>query len=47
MKTVNRNQVLECDDAGLAYSTFHTVISEKYNKQSGRPPKVVTLFSEN
>ena len=32
MKTVNWNQVLECDDAGLAYSTFHTVISEKYNK---------------
>ena len=32
MKTVNWNRVLECDDAGLAYSTFHTVISEKYNK---------------
>ena len=31
MKTVNWNQVLECDDAGLAYCTFHTVISEKYN----------------
>ena len=32
MKTVNWNQVLECDDAGLAYSTFHTVISEKCKK---------------
>ena len=31
MKTVNWNQVHECDDAGFAYSTFHTVISEKYN----------------
>ena len=32
MKTVHWNQVLECADAGLAYNTFHTVISEKYNK---------------
>ena len=32
MNTVNWNQVLECDDAGLTYSTIHTVISEKYNK---------------
>ena len=32
MKIVNWNQVLECDNAQLAYSTFHKVISEKYNK---------------
>ena len=32
IKTVNWNQILECDGAGLAYSTFHTAISEKYNK---------------
>ena len=28
IKTVNWNQVLQCDDVGLAYSTFHTVVSE-------------------
>ena len=32
MKIVNWNQVLECDDAQLAYTTFHAMISEKYNK---------------
>ena len=32
MKMVNWNQVLEFDDAQLAYSTFHTMLSEKYNK---------------
>ena len=31
MKIVNWNQVLECDNAQLTYSTFHTVISEKYS----------------
>ena len=32
MKIVNWNQVLECDDALLACTTFHAMISEKYNK---------------
>ena len=32
MKIVNWNQVLECDNVQLAYSTFHKVISEKYSK---------------
>ena len=32
MKIVNWNQVLECDNVQLAYSTFHKVISEKYIK---------------
>ena len=32
MKIMNWNQVLECDDAQLAYTTFHATISEKYNK---------------
>ena len=32
MKIVNWNQVLEFDDAQLAYNTFHTMLSEKYNK---------------
>ena len=31
MNIVNWNQVLESDDAQLAYSNFHAIISEKYN----------------
>ena len=47
MKTVNWNQVLECDDAGLVYSTFHAIISEKYNKCFPLKKSSMNLYTIN
>ena len=47
IKTVNWNQILECDGAGLAYSTFHTAISEKYNKRFPLRKSSVNRYTTN